>query len=159
MNEAMEEIKVRAKEGSRVILESACLRYSNDKSKNLGTLTDRFVHFKKNVALSTNGQLSRDSNQFISAMTNCGLIANPKGVKDELESLLSNLSKQHHYIPINLDSGIYIGGEPVATVTLAMCLLHMQKLGHCELDVTVIDEQGNSKCCLKNGQVICSTSP
>jgi hypothetical protein len=53
-------------------------------------------------------------------MNFCGLIANSKGVKDELDSLLSNLSKQHHTIPINLDRGIYIGGEPVTTVTLAM---------------------------------------
>ncbi len=52
MNLAMEEIKVRAKEGSRIILELACLRYSKANSKYLGTLTDSFVDFKKNVALS-----------------------------------------------------------------------------------------------------------
>ena len=155
MNLAKEEIKIRAKEGSTVILESACQKYSKSKGAKWSTLTDRFHDFKKNVVLSS-GNLSPDSNQFITAMTNCGLIANPKGVKDELDSLLSNLSKPHHSLPINLDRGIYIGGETVSTVTLAMCLLHMQNLGHCDLDITVIDELGNSICRLTNGQVICT---
>jgi hypothetical protein len=57
---------------------------------------------------------------------------------------------------MELDKGLYIGGEIVTTVTLAVCLLHMQKLGHWDLDVRVIDELGKPKCILTNGQVICT---
>jgi hypothetical protein len=151
---AVEEIKVRGLEGSRVILESACQSYSKKNSK-LSSLTTRYNDFKDKVLLP-GGNLSSDSNMFLAALAKCGLIAQPRSVKDEASYLLASLSKQHHSLPMELDKGLYIGGEIVTTVTLAVCLLHMQKLGHWDLDVRVIDELGKPKCILTNGQVICT---
>ena len=173
MDAAATEMKTRAMEASRILLEHSCRIYA--KSLNpprpgtspgppvpglkspklvLNTFSDRFVHFRDNVVLDSN-DLNADSASYMTDLAKCGIVADPSGVKKELSGFLHILSKPFHVLPQSLDSGAYIGGDSLTTATLALCILHLQKLGHCDLDVTVIDSLGKSKCLLSRGIVKC----
>ncbi len=59
MNAASEGIRVRSKEVARVIIESSCLKYATQDTKDkMNNFTDSFNHFKKHVVLSTETFLS-----------------------------------------------------------------------------------------------------
>ncbi len=67
-------------------------------------------------------------------------------LKRELEQMVYALSKSHHSMCLSLKQGLYIEGEKVYTVTLAVCLLHLQRDEFCNAGVTAIDDKGRSIC-------------
>ena len=157
MDAVLTEIKTRAVEASRILLESACRSYAKN-SPSLSTFSARFSNFRDKVLLdkSTRG-LSKESADCITALVMCGIDVDPAQVVRELKNFVHILSKPFHALPFSLDAGAYIGGETVTTATLAMCLLRLQDQGHCSLDVTVVDSLGASKCLLSGGKVACIT--
>ena len=152
------EIKTRAKEASRIVLEDACRKYAENKVRNMNTFTDRYDHFKSNVLLSNN-RLTADSEQHLKELALCGVDANPKQVKKALDSIMHMLSRQFHVKPQSMDHGAFVGGDALTSATLAMCILRLQTLRHCDVDVTVINSLGEEMCLLSMGTVTCIKNP
>ena len=152
------EIKTRAKEASRIVLEDACRKYAETKVPNMNTFTDRYDHFKSNVLLSNN-RLTADSEQHLKELALCGVDADPKQVKKELDSMVHILSRQFHVKPQSMDHGAFVGGDALTSATLAMCILRLQTLRHCDVDVTVMNSLGEEMCLLSMGTVTCIKNP
>ena len=152
------EIKTRAKEASRIVLEDACRKYAENKVRNMNTFTDRYDHFKSNVLLSNN-RLTADSEQHLKELALCGVDADPKQVRKALDSMMHILSRQFHVKPQSMDHGAFVGGDALTSATLAMCILRLQTLRHCDVDVTVINSLGEEMCLLSMGTVTCIKNP
>ena len=152
------EIKTRAKEASRIVLEDACRKYAENKVRNMNTFTDRYDHFKSNVLLSNN-RLTADSEQHLKELALCGVDADPKQVRKALDSIMHILSRQFHVKPQSMDHGAFVGGDALTSATLAMCILRLQTLRHCDVDVTVINSLGEEMCLLSMGTVTCIKNP
>ena len=152
------EIKTRAKEASRIVLEDACRKYAENKVRNMNTFADRYDHFKSNVLLSNN-RLTADSEQHLKELALCGVDADPKQVRKALDSIMHILSRQFHVKPQSMDHGAFVGGDALTSATLAMCILRLQTLRHCDVDVTVINSLGEEMCLLSMGTVMCIKNP
>ena len=152
------EIKTRAKEASRIVLEDACRKYAENKVRNMNTFTDRYDHFKSNVLLSNN-RLTANSEQHLKELALCGVDADPKQVRKALDSMMHILSRQFHVKPQSMDHGAFVGGDALTSATLAMCILRLQTLRHCDVDVTVINSLGEEMCLLSMGTVMCIKNP
>jgi hypothetical protein len=148
--------KSQAVMANRIVLETALTHFAVVEKFGSKSFTGRFEHFRDTFMLGSGGKkLNSESEAFLNDLVKTGLVASKGSVETELENLLHNVSTPHHYLTgagIHR-SGIYIGGEQPRCAALALCMLHLQKRGHSDLELFVVDEKSDVKCQLLMGVI------
>ena len=86
-------------------------------------------------------------------LNDLGIYSKEMSVVNEMKDLYHELSTRIHHPRGLIAPGIYIGGEQPLTSALSLAMLTLQKEGHCQLQLNVLDEQYQARCKLVDGQV------